>query len=81
MTAAETESLRALAEELAKRGLAVTLAPDSDRPVLEVVNPGIRLLSERVTCESGWYWWTWAERIAAVDDVTLAADTIAKVLS
>lgn len=81
MSAAETEHLGRLAEELARRGLAVTLAPDSERPVLEVVNPGVRLLSERVACEAEWFWWTWAERIAPVDDVRLAADSIAKVLT
>ena len=81
MTAADTEHLGRLAEELAKRGLAVTLAPDSDRPALEIVNPGVRMLSERVSVESGWFWWAWAERIAAVDDVTLAVDRIVKVLS
>lgn len=81
MTAADTESLGLLAEELARRGLVVCLAPDSSRPVLEVTNPAARLLSEHVTAEAGWYWWAWAERIAAVDDVERAADMILKAVA
>jgi hypothetical protein len=81
VTAADTESLGRLAEELARRGMAVTLAPDASRPVLEVRNPGISMMSERVTAASGWYWWPWAERIAAVDDIGLAADVVLKVLA
>lgn len=81
MTGTETESLGKLAEELARRGLAVALAPDFDRAVLEVTNPAVRLLNEHVTCEAGWYWWAWGERIAPVEDPGSAADLIAKVLT
>ena len=81
MTGTETEILGQLAEELARRGLIVTLAPDFGRAVLEVTNPAVHLLNEHITCEAGWYWWAWGERIAVVADPGNAADLIAKVLT
>jgi hypothetical protein len=50
------------------------------------VNPTARALEDNVYAVRGqdglcWFWWSWAERIAIVDDLDLAATTIARVLS
>jgi hypothetical protein len=69
--------LEQLGDELAARGLSVTLAPQSGTPVLEVVNRQAFLLTERVTCTGGWFWRAGARRIAPADDIGAAADQVA----
>ena len=84
---AESVYLEKLGEELTHRGLeAFVMAPPGRVPSLYVVNPAARALEENVyagRCSDGmyWFWWSWAERIAIVDDIDQAATTITRVLS
>jgi hypothetical protein len=84
---AESVYLEKLGEELTHRGLdAFVMAPPGRVPSLYVVNPAARALEENVyagLCSDGmwWFWWSWAERIAIVDDIDQAATTITRVLS
>ena len=79
--------LEKLSDELSHRGLeAWLMAPPGRRPSLYVVNPAARALEENVFVGCGkdgmwWFWWSWAERIAIVDDLDGAATAIARVLS
>ena len=55
-------------------------------PSLRVVNPAAPALAEDVYagyCEDGswWFWWSWAERIAAASELERAAERVAHVLS
>jgi hypothetical protein len=84
---AQAVYLEKLADELTHRGFeAWLMAPPGRRPSLYVVNPGARALEENVYAGCGpdgmwWYWWSWAERIAVADDLSLAATTISHVLA
>jgi hypothetical protein len=84
--ASATVYLDKLAEELTNRGLeAWLMAPPGRVPSVYITNPGARALEENVyasQCEDGlWrYWWSWAERIAVVDDLDEAATAISRVL-
>ncbi|TNY34507.1 hypothetical protein [Thermomonospora catenispora] len=78
--------LERLADALTDRGLQVRLSAPTERPAsLHVINPRATALTENILAENGadgwWYWWSWAERIAAVDDLETAADRIARVLA
>jgi hypothetical protein len=76
-----------LAEELTHRGMeAWVMTPSGRMPSVYVVNPAARALEDNVYVVRGqdglwWFWWSWAERIAIVDDLDLAATAIARVLS
>ena len=75
-------ALEELAAELAARGYETRLlTPDAWRPSLAVRNPRVPALSETVLTDGEWFWWSWAERIAAVADVTTAATAVARVLA
>jgi hypothetical protein len=82
-----TDRLEELAEVLARRGLATQLRTPSGRlPSLHVVNPAARALAEDVYVGRGqdsawWFWWSWAERIAAAEDLAGAAALIERVLA
>jgi hypothetical protein len=79
--------LEGLAEVLAKHGLRTSLmAPPGRVPSLHVVNPAASALAEDVYAGRGqdgtwWFWWSWAERIAAWDDLDGAAALIKQVLA
>ncbi len=79
--------LEALAAGLSRLGLTAQLqAPAGRIPSLHVVNPSASVLAENVFAACGrdgtwWYWWSWAERIAAADDAAFAAARIAQVLA
>lgn len=80
------EYLEELGDELVKRGFRVRLTlPRGQSPSLHVLNPDASALTENILAEQGadgwWYWWSWAERIAAADDVATAADRVALVLA
>jgi hypothetical protein len=47
---------------------------------LRVTNRAAPQLSEDVYAGGGWYWYSWAERIAACDDPGAAAGKVAQVL-
>jgi hypothetical protein len=79
--------LEGLAEVLAHRGLRTRLlTPPGRLPSLHVVNPAVFALTEDVYAGRSrdgawWFWWSWAERIAASEDVEGAAAMIEHVLS
>jgi hypothetical protein len=81
------DRLDRLAHTLAGHGLRVSLqAPPGRVPSLHVVNPAVLALAEDIyagCCEDGrwWFWWSWAERIAADDDLESAATRIEHVLA
>ncbi len=84
---AYTDRLDRLLPVLVRHGLrASMLAPSGRVPSLHVVNPAAMSLAEDIyagSCEDGswWFWWSWAERIAAADDLDGAAARIAHVLA
>jgi hypothetical protein len=79
--------LESLAVALANHGLrARVITPPGQVPSLHVVNPAATVLAEDVYAGRGqdgrwWFWWSWAEQIAADDDREGAATTIARVLA
>jgi hypothetical protein len=79
--------LEDLGEVLAGRGLrARVVAPPGRLPSLHVVNPQACALAEDVYAGRGqdgqwWFWWSWAEQIAAGDDLEGAALRIGRVLA
>ena len=81
------DRLDQLGPALAGRGMTASLVTPAGRvPSLRVVNPAAPALAEDVyagCCEDGswWFWWPWAERIAAASDLDQAAARIAHVLA
>jgi hypothetical protein len=79
--------LERLAEVLAQYGLRARLmTPPGRVPSLHVVNPSAAALAEDVYAGRGqdglwWFWWSWAERIAASEDLEGAARMIRRVLA
>jgi hypothetical protein len=77
-----TTDLEKLAAELSARGFETRLlATESRVPSLSVTNPQATALSEDVVAGDGWLWWSWAERITPVTDISGAADAITRVLA
>jgi hypothetical protein len=73
--------LARLGKELVMLGFRADVRFRGDRlPFLDVRNPRASALAEKVYAQDGAYWWSWAERIAATEDVTRAAATLANVL-
>jgi hypothetical protein len=83
----QLEHLEKLGEELTRRGMQVRVVlPPGRVPSLYVVNPEARALEEHIYAGCGsdgvwWFWWSWAERIAATEDLDQAASRIARVLA
>jgi hypothetical protein len=79
--------LESLAEVLAGHGLRARLiTPPGRVPSLHVVNPRAAVLAEDVYAGRGqdgrwWFWWSWAEQIAADEDLEGAAAMIERVLA
>ncbi len=79
--------LEGLAEAVTQQGLKARLVTPPGRvPSLHVVNPHASSLAEDVYAGPGqdgqwWFWWSWAERIAAGDDLAGAATRISRVLA
>jgi hypothetical protein len=78
--------LEALAADLKGRGFTTTITPDGRYPSVRVVSSTTAQLSEQVYAApasdgSVWFWWSWAERIAPVEDPGAAAARIAHVLA
>jgi hypothetical protein len=75
------ELLKSLAAELpAGEYHARLIVADNGRPYLHVLNRRARVLAEDVLVEAGWFWYSFAERIAPVTDVPTAAGKIARLL-
>ena len=83
----QLENLENLGEELTRRGMQVRLVlPPGRVPSLYVVNPEARALEEHIYAGCGsdgtwWFWWSWAERISATEDLDVAAGAIVRVLA
>jgi hypothetical protein len=79
--------LERLGDVLAQHGLrAKLMTPPGRVPSLHVVNPSTSALAEDVYAGRGqdglwWFWWSWAERIAASEDIEGAAARIRRVLA
>src|ERR1700722_2902848 len=79
--------LEGLAQAVTEHGLRARLVTPPGRvPSLHVVNPDASALAEDVyagPCQDGqwFFWWSWAERIAAGDDLAGAASRISRVLA
>jgi hypothetical protein len=79
--------LEGLAVVLGRHGLrAWVITPPGRVPSLHVVNPAASVLAEDVYAGRGqdgrwWFWWSWAEQIAADEDVDGAAAIIGRVLA
>lgn len=83
---AVAERLQALAADLDKRGFGVRVLMTSGTWRLRVENQSVPQLSEAVyaaPAEDGswWLWWSWADRLAPIEDVDAAAFMIAYVLT
>jgi hypothetical protein len=79
--------LEGLAGVLIRHGLrARVVTPPGRVPSVHVVNPAASALAEDVYAGRGqdglwWFWWSWAERIAASEDLEGAASLIKRVLA
>jgi hypothetical protein len=83
---ANLSRLESLAGALTARGLhADVVALPGRIPRLEVASPSLRTTEDVYAwrCQDGtwWYWWSWAERIAAGDALELAAERIVSALT
>ena len=79
--AGETGDLEQLAEELSRRDLRVTLAPDSGNElVLEVINSRLNLIGAvragRVYWRDGAFWWSRLAELERLPDITSAVERI-----
>jgi hypothetical protein len=76
-----TADLEKLAAELDGQAFeARVVAPPGRRPFVHVRNRRAGVLTESIYAGDGWFWWGWAERIAAVGEVAAAAEAVARVL-
>lgn len=80
------EQFEALAEDMQKRGFATDVMQSGSHTGLSVVNQAVPQLSETVYVApaddgSWWFWWSWADRLAPIEDVDAAAFKIAYVLT
>jgi hypothetical protein len=79
---ADVTALEKLAAELTGRGFETRATfPEGRVPSLLVINPQASALTETVVASADWFWWSWAEKVAPVADVSEAAGVIARVLS
>jgi hypothetical protein len=69
--------LERLGEELGRRGLRVTLAPEGADLVLEVINPRpYDMRTVRIIWAQGSFWWASGERMPCGGDLPEAADLV-----
>lgn len=72
--------LERLAAELDSSTFAMVVIRQGQVPCLRVVNRRAPQLSEDIYAGRGWYWWSWAERLAGLGDPAGAAAKVARVL-
>lgn len=78
---AHPEELDQLSDLLRAKGFKTDLiTPPNKRPYLHVCNPHAGALAENIVVAAGWYWYSWAERIAPMNEVASAAERINTVL-
>lgn len=78
-------SLDALGKDLGHRGFMTAVMAGGGPPCVRVVSRFAAQFSENVYAApaddgSLWFWWSWAERIAPIDDVEVTAEKVARVL-
>lgn len=71
--------LETLADALDGTAYAMTFQ-HGRRSRLTITNRRAAVLTESVYVENGWYWWSWGEKLAPIDDVAQAVGAIAVVL-
>ncbi len=76
------DRLEALATDLDKRGFAVRVLATGSKLRMWVQNPAARQCSDAIYAwpdgdGDWWLWWSWAAKIAMIEHVDAAADTIA----
>jgi hypothetical protein len=77
---AAASALECLAAELDPSAFATTLVAGQGRaPCLTVASRNAQL-AEHIYVQDGWFWWSWAERVAPVTEVSTAAAKVAGVL-
>ncbi|HEY5985741.1 MAG TPA: hypothetical protein VIV12_05055 [Streptosporangiaceae bacterium] len=77
---AAVNALERLAAELDPRAFATTLvAGEGKVPCLSVASRNAGL-AEDIYAQDGWFWWSWAERLTPVTEVSAAAAKVAAVL-
>ncbi len=86
LRAATVQRLERLAGTLTRRGLDASLVDPRGRvPRLQVGHPAAQLATDVYAsrCQDGawWFWWPWAERIAADGDLDTAAERIELLLA
>ena len=78
--------LQLLADDLGKRGcLSRVLMSDGGSWGIHAVNPSAPEYSDLVYADQDeggvwWLWWSWKDRLTLIDEIDVAADTIAAVL-
>jgi hypothetical protein len=81
-TQVEQAELGTLAAEMAARGYTARLhTPHARLPYLEIRNPEVSALSEKVYAQAGAFWFSWAAKIADTDSPADAARMLARVLA
>jgi hypothetical protein len=79
--ACPTADLEALATALGPEHFATVLITGRGRlPHLAVTSRRYAQLTESIYAQDGWFWWSWAERIAPASDIEGTAGKIALVL-
>jgi organic radical activating enzyme len=74
--------LEKLAAELDSSVYAASIVTGSggEPPYLKVTCRNAPILGERIFAQHGYFWWSWAERIAPVTDPATVAAAVARVL-
>ena len=76
----DTALLERLAAELDPERYASAIMRQGRVPCLRVINRHAPQLAEDIYAGRGWFWWSWAERLAGCDDAASAAAKVARVL-
>jgi hypothetical protein len=81
-TREDQADLERLAVELRRCGLQAELCtPPGKLPYLQVSNPQVDVLTERIYAQAGAYWYSWAQKIADSDNPASAASAVSRVLA
>lgn len=80
------QRLEALASDLESRGFTARVADVNGYECVSVSVSAVPQLSENIHAESDddgawWFWWSWGDRIARVEDIQTASFKVAYVLT
>lgn len=77
---APVNALERLAAEFDPSVFAITFAAGEGKvPCIRVASRNAQL-AETISAHDGWFWWSWAERLAPTTEVSAAAGKVAGVL-